>query len=145
MSKINWKVLGLFGAVLFVSLVVVFMATQNQETGETEKIPEGERSLAHQLAVSNAGKYVSEDHETVEEFAELLTNLEEGTTSSKERIKDLSIESVTELEENYEIEVKLLEFMERANEMVEEADQTLSYAEISAKVKVILSQEKSEA
>lgn len=145
MSKINWKMLGLFGAVLFVSLVVVFLATQNRETRETEKVPEGKRSLAHQLAVSNAGKYVSADHETVKEFAELLTSLEEGTTSSKERIKNLSIESVTELEENYDVEVKLLEFMERANEMVNETDQTLSYAEISTKVKVILSQEKSEA
>ncbi len=145
MNKINWKMLGLFGAVLFVSLVVVFMATQNRETGETERIPEGKRSLAHQLAISNAGEYVSEDHETVEEFAKLLTSLEEGTTSSKERIKNLSIESVTELEENYDVEVNLLEFMERANEMVNEAEQTLSYAEISAKVEVILSQEKAEA
>lgn len=145
MNEINWRILGLFGAVLFVSLVVVFLATQNQDTGERGRIPEGERSLAHQLAISNAGNYVSEDHGTVEEFEELLTSLEEATSNSKEEIKDLSIESVTELEENYDVRVKLLDFMKEADEMAEEVDWKISYAELAAKVKVTLSQEETEA
>ncbi|MCF7890314.1 hypothetical protein K9M78_03755 [Candidatus Bipolaricaulota bacterium] len=145
MNNINWRILGLLGAVLFVSLVVVFMATQNRDTGERQKIPEKERSIAHQMAISDAGDYVPEDHETVEEFGELLTDLEAETSSSKEEIRKLTTESVTELEENYDVSVKLLDFMQRASEMVSEVDWKISYAELAAKVKVVLSQEKAEA
>lgn len=145
MNKINWRILGLFGAVLFVSLVVVFMATLNQNTGENQKIPEGERSLAHQMAISNAGEYIPEDHETVAEFGKLLTDLDAETSSSKEEIRELTNESVTELDENYDVRVKLLEFMRRAKEMASEVDWKISYAELAAKVKVVLSQEKTEA
>ncbi|MBS3736506.1 MAG: hypothetical protein V5A77_07185 [Candidatus Bipolaricaulota bacterium] len=145
MNKINWRILGLIGAVLFVSLVVVFMATQNQDTGENQKIPEGERSLAHRMAISDAGSYVDEDHPTVQEFEELLSNLEEATSDSKEKIRELTIESVTELDENYDVNVKLLDFLKEANEMAEEIDWKISYTEIVAKVKVALSQEETEA
>ncbi|MEF8849680.1 MAG: hypothetical protein V5A81_02745 [Candidatus Bipolaricaulota bacterium] len=145
MNKINWRILGLIGAVLFVSLVVVFMATQNQDTGENQKIPEGERSLAHRMAISDAGSYVDEDYPTVQEFEELLNDLEAETSSSKEEIRELTNESVTELEENYDVRVKLLEFMQRAKEMANEVDWKISYAELTAKVRVVLSQEKTEA
>ncbi|MBS3792977.1 hypothetical protein KGY77_10105 [Candidatus Bipolaricaulota bacterium] len=145
MNKINWRILGLIGAVLFVSLVVVFMATQNRDTGENQKIPEGERSLAHRMAISDAGSYVDEDHPTVQEFEELLSNLEEATSDSKEKIRELTIESVTELDENYDVNVKLLDFLKEANEMAEEIDWKISYTEIVAKVKVALSQEETEA
>ncbi|MBS3787480.1 hypothetical protein KGY79_04690 [Candidatus Bipolaricaulota bacterium] len=145
MKDINWRILGLFGAVLFVSLVVVFLATQTRDTGEKGEIPEGERSLAHQLAISDAGEYVPEDHETVQEFEELLTSLQEETANSKEEIRDLTIESVTELEENYDVRVKLQDFMKEANGLANEVDWEISYTEIAAKVKVTLSQEKTEA
>lgn len=145
MNDINWRILGLFGAVLFVSLVVVFLATQTRDTGERGEIPEAERSLAHQLAISDAGEYVPEDHETVQEFEELLTSLKEETANSQEEIRDLTIESVTELEENYDVRVKLLNFMKEANEMANEVDWQISYTEIAAKVKVTLSQEETEA
>ena len=145
MKPINWKLMGLLGAVLFVGLVVVFMATQNQDTEEIGKIPAEKRSLAHQLAISNAGKYVPENHETVTKFAELLNSLDKETFSTEKEIGDTSIESVDELDENYDVEVSLLEFMNRANKMVDGVGQKISYDEIAAKVKVILSQKKTEA
>ncbi|MEF8837554.1 MAG: hypothetical protein V5A87_06845, partial [Candidatus Bipolaricaulota bacterium] len=93
----------------------------------------------------DAGSYVDEDHPTVQEFEELLSNLEEATSDSKEKIRELTIESVTELDENYDVNVKLLDFLKEANEMAEEIDWKISYTEIVAKVKVALSQEETEA
>ncbi|MEF8799109.1 MAG: hypothetical protein V5A79_06820, partial [Candidatus Bipolaricaulota bacterium] len=91
------------------------------------------------------GSYVDEDYPTVQEFEELLSNLEEATSDSKEKIRELTIESVTELDENYDVNVKLLDFLKEANEMAEEIDWKISYTEIVAKVKVALSQEETEA
>ena len=145
MSKTNWRIIGLVGALLFVSLVVIILVTQERKSEEDRPVPEDERSLAHQLAIADAGRYVPEDHGTVEEFEALLTSLEEATSSSKEEIKTQSTESVTELEENYDVEVTILEFMNRANELASESDPRITYVEIATKVKVILSQEKTEA
>ena len=145
MSKTNWRIIGLVGAVLFVSLVVIILVTQERKSEENRPVPEDERSLAHQLAIADAGRYVPEDHGTVEEFEELLASLDEATSSSKEEIKTQSTESVTELEENYDVEVTILEFMNRAKELASESDPRITYVEIAAKVKVILSQEKTEA
>jgi hypothetical protein len=145
MSKTNWRIIGLVGAVLFVSLVVIILVTQERKSEENRPVPEDERSLAHQLAIADAGRYVPEDHGTVEEFEELLASLDEATSSSKEEIKTQSTESVTELEENYDVEVTILEFMNRAKELASESDPRITYVEIATKVKVILSQEKTEA
>ena len=145
MSKMNWRILGLFGAILFVSLVVILLVTQERKLENSQPVPEGERSLAHQLAITNAGRYVPEDHKTVEEFESLLSELSKGTSSSKEEIKIQSTESVFELEEDYDVNVDLLEFMRRAADIADSVNQNTSYEEVAAKVKVILSQEKTEA
>jgi len=145
MSKINWRILGLVGAILFISLVVILLVTQERKLENSQPVPESERSLAHQLAITNAGRYVPEDHKTVEEFESLLSELSKGTSSSKEEIKIQSTESVFELEEDYDVNIDLLEFMRRAADIADSVNQNTSYEEVAAKVKVILSQEKTEA
>jgi len=145
MSKSSWRIIGLVGAILFVSLVVIILVTQERRAEKNLPIPDSERTLAHQLAIADAGKYVPEDYGTVEEFEDLLASLEETTSSSKEEIKTQSTESVIELEENYDVEITILEFMNRAKDLASESDSRITYVEIATKVKVILSQEKTEA
>ncbi|MFB6291422.1 MAG: hypothetical protein ABEJ25_06820 [Candidatus Bipolaricaulia bacterium] len=145
MTRKYWQILGFVGAILFVSLVVILLVTEDQKPKKSQPIPVSERSLAHQLAISDAGKYVPENYKTVDEFEKLLTNLAEDTSSSKEEIKKLSSESVIELEQNYDVEVKLLEFMRRADEMADSVDKNIGFETVATKVKVILSQEKTEA
>ena len=145
MNRNHWRILGLFGALLFIALVTVLLVNQNQNESVNGKVPPEERSLAHQLAISNAGRYVPEDHKTVEEFEDFLSRLEEISSSSREEINRISKDSIAELKENYDTEVKLLEFMRRAAELADNLDRKVSYEEIAAKVRVILSQEKTEA
>ena len=133
MNQTTWKILGIIAAALFLSFVVVFILNQEEPPEPKPPIPEGERTLQHKLAVTNAGRYVPEDHPTVSEFEDLLDQLESATSNSREEIAELSREGVVQIEEEFDLIVKLLYFMEQAAELAEETETSKNYEEISAR------------
>jgi len=146
MEDSNRQIFAFIGVLIFVTLVAVLVLTsvQNNQTKEQTKVPVEERSVAHELAIFQKGKYVAEDARLVTALAKLLDGIESSTKNSREEIGNLSTEAVIKLKRDYDVEVKLQEFLEEAEKIAKESGPEADYGEIADKVVVILSQEKSE-
>lgn len=147
MENSNRQVLGFIGVLIFVALIAVLIMTRvpNNPNQPQKKVPVEERSVAQELAIFQAGEYVAEDDPAVQKLEVLLDSIESSTQNSREEIGNLSTEAVIELKENYDVEVKLQEFLEEAEKIANESGPEADYAEVADKVIVGFSQEKSEA
>ena len=90
-----------------------------------------DKSLAYQLATINSG-YVEEGDTIVTRFEYLLDNIASKTKNTRQEIADMSVRAVQILEEDYGVEVKLIDFIEGANESIPTDAPKMDYAEISA-------------
>ncbi|MFW6104803.1 MAG: hypothetical protein ACOC6I_03075 [Candidatus Bipolaricaulota bacterium] len=144
MKKDRGQILGFIGVILFIALVTILVMTSVQNSTRRAQIPVEERTTAHELAIFQAGNYVEEDSKTVQELEKSLDNLANSTINSKEEIGDFTTDAIIELKRDYDIEIKLTKFLEEAEKIAKESGPNSDYKEISAKVVIILSQEKSE-
>mgnify|MGYP006285401995 CR=1 FL=1 len=90
-----------------------------------------DKSLAYQLATINSG-YVEEGDTIVTRFEYLLDNIAFKTKNTRQEIADMSVRAAQILEEDYGVEVKLIDFMEGTNESIPPDGPKMDYAEISA-------------
>lgn len=140
---------GIFGfivVIIVIGLVAIFVVSQLDDSSEEgTRVPVEERTPAQELAIFAAGEYVPEDDSRVEKFDELLTSLSANTSAERREIADLSTEAVLTLREENDVEVNLQDFMKRAKELAGETDPETSYEEVISKLKIILTEEGSEA
>lgn len=144
MKKDKGQILGFIGVILFIALVTILVMTSVQNPPKRAQIPVEERTTAHELAIFQAGKYVKEDSKTVLNVEKLLDSLAGSTINSKEEIGNLTTDAIIELKRDYDIEINVTKFLEEARKIAKESGPSADYEEITAKVVIILSQEKSE-
>ena len=82
---------------------------------------------------------MAKDHITVSRFAYLLRAIDGKTSSTKERISDMSVAAVQALRREYGREVKLLDFMEGVNKILP-AGKRSDYAKTAALYMQVLKQ-----
>ncbi len=97
-----------------------------EETAARQSVSE---SLEYNLALINAGGYVSSDDITIARFRYLLEVLAGKTKNSKQQIADMSVFSVEKLRKEYGLKVRLLDLMEGVNRDIPEGAKA-DYAEV---------------
>ena len=147
MDNSDRQIFGFIGVLIFVALVAVLimMSIPNNSNQTQKKVPLEERSVAHELAIFQAGKYVPEDSPSVQELEILLDGIESSTTNSREEIGNISTDAVIELKEDHDVEVKLQNFLKKAEKIAKETGPKADYENVANRVVVNFSQEKSEA
>ena len=104
-------------------------------SGIKERKPD--KPLEYQLAVINAGGFVSADDITVKRFRFLLTDLQKRTGYTQQQIADLNTYAVDTLRDRYGRNVKLLDFMEQSSKQLNLNAHKLSYKEVIAAMIVV--------
>jgi len=113
---------------------------EQSASDESEK-ESAEESLEYKLAVINEGGYVSEDDATINRFRYLLKIINGKTKNSKQEIADMTCNGWEMLEDDYGVEVSLLEFMEGANDSIPpNNDIKVDYGEILAAYVLLMGQ-----
>lgn len=98
---------------------------------------EEEYSIEYQLAVINAGGFVEEDDETVQEFKRLLDKLEKKVVNSKQDIADIAVKAQEVLKDDgYNIE--LIQVMRDLNTAIPEELEDVKLEEIAAAYMVLI-------
>lgn len=139
---------GIFGFIVVtisIALIAILVLTQLENDEPETRVPAGERTPAHELAIFAEGKYVSEKDERVKKFEEFLEEISSKTSSTKRNIANLSTDTVIELRNEKEVDVTLDEFLEKAKELSSETNSETKFEEIASKLKIIFSKEGSEA
>jgi hypothetical protein len=85
-------------------------------------------TLEYQLAVINAGRYLSKDHITVSRFRSLLNQLSYTFVENKQQIMDLSVQAQKLLKEDG-IQESLLNIMEGMNQLFSKKIKNQKYLE----------------
>ncbi len=146
MEESRRGIVGFIVVIILIGLVAIFVISQLDDSPEeTTRVPVEERTPAQELAIFAAGEYVPEDDSRVEKFDELLTSLATNTSAERREISDLSTEAVLNLREENDVEIRLQDFMERAKELASETDPEMDYEEVVSKLKIIFTEEGSEA
>lgn len=79
---------------------------------------EAQRSLEYQLAVINGNGFVAEGDISITRFRYLLNSLKKKTGYTEQQIADLCVYAVNTIREKYGKNIKLRDFMERANDEI---------------------------
>lgn len=146
MKESGRGILGFIGVIVLIGLIAILVLTQIDDDSEkTSQIPVEERSPAHELAIFAAGEYVSEDDPRVKEFEQLLASIAENTSDSKREIGKLSTETLITLREEEDVELTLLDYLKKAEELARESDSEIPYQEVISKLEIIFTEEGSEA
>lgn len=90
--------------------------TSSEGRRETDIAQQSVNSLAHKLANINARGYVPPDHTTVVRFRSLLNQMSDNFSEGEQQIADMSVHSLTLLENNG-IQERLLNIMAGINSL----------------------------
>jgi hypothetical protein len=129
MARVMWGAVVI--GVLMVLLVIVVAPKTDKGTSASSSTAQSNEPLEYQMAVINAGGYVSHDDVTVTRFAYLLDTLTSKTSNTRQQIADLTVNGQNVLRSKYGKDVKLLDLMEAANRSIA-AGVTAKYAEVMA-------------
>ena len=129
---------------LILVLIFSFALACNGTSAETKKVTEAEEkeeySIEYQLAVINAGGFVEEDDETVQEFKRLLDKLEKKVVNSRQGIADIAVKAQEVLKDDgYNIE--LIQVMRDLNTAIPEGLEDVKLEEIAAAYMVLIEQQ----
>jgi hypothetical protein len=113
---------------------------ESEAEQENKKQNSSDESLEYKLAVINSGGYVSEDDVSINRFRYLLGSINKKTNNTKQEIADMTCGGWEMLEDNYGVEISLLEFMEGANDSIPSNIGKVDYGEILAGFVVLLGQ-----
>lgn len=139
---------GIFGFIVVtvsIALIAILVLTQLDREEPDTRVPVDERSPAHKLAIFSAGNYVSEQDDRVKKFKELLEVIASNTSTTKSDIAGLATDSVIELKNERDVDITLEEFLEKAKDLSAETNSKTKFEEITSKVKIIFSEEGTEA
>lgn len=148
-TRVFLAILASLFLIAVIAVVAVFIFTPVLRTGvqpaqdvitptptPTQKRKEPDKPLEYQLAVINAGGFVSESDITVKRFKFLLDDLQKKTGYTRQQIADLNTYAVDTLRDKYGRKANLLDFMEQSVRPLSAAK--VEYKEIIAAMIVLM-------
>lgn len=105
---------------------------KKSHASDKTKSSEAEYTTARKLATIDANTYVAEDDITVKRFESLLNRISSKCTNSKEDIANVLVKVQQVLQDNYGVNVKLMELAETGNQSLPDEAQNIDFAEVMA-------------